>query len=521
MATGSRIMPQINHVVYLILENRSFDNVVGWLYSDQGNQPAANIPSQSPTSYKGLVEGVQYNDPPQHDLLFLDDRGPQYVQKGATSCHVPKTDPYEPYEHVYRQLYGVGADPYNQNQPATAPMSGFLADYCSHLLVLTKAHALEMMQAYLPDQLSVLNGLAKNFSISDEWFSSVPSQTFCNRGFAGAGTSDGTVDNHYLGDRFTATTIWDTLHKKEAGLWKIFYQDGYLTSVCETQHLFKNLDNAAYKPYFKEMGTYSSHAQPGTFYGDAQAGTLPPFSFLEPLWYHGMNDLTKNGNSYHPPAHLASAETFVKQVYDALTSNQTTWEKTLLIITFDEHGGCYDHVSPPQATPPGLPEPYPNKYGFKFDRFGVRVPTLLVSPYITPQTVFRSGKPIPYDHTSTIATILKWQGIEPTSCAMGDRVAMAPTFEGVLGSTIVQPYPPPEVQVASWCESSKTDLAPEDQPLNSLQEDLLGLLVQNISGGRLEAGDDETNKVVADILTNCKTHKDLATYVEAYKTTQA
>jgi phospholipase C len=511
-------MSQIDHVVYLMLENRSFDNVVGWLYADQNNIPGINIPPPPPhqkPSFNGLGKCKQSNLPP-HDLKFLHDHGPQYVQFGASNCHIPKTDPYEPYQHVYWQLYGTGTDPYNQEPPKPAPMSGFLADYSSHLDVISREHALEIMQAYTHDQLSVLNGLAKNYAVSDEWFSSVPSQTFCNRGFAGAGTSDGMVDNHYFFDRFKGKTIWDTLHEKQAGLWKIYYQDGYLTSVCQTQHLFENLDNPAYKPYFQHMGDYSKKAGSGTFFGDAQAGALPAFSFLEPLWYHGMNDMTRNGNSYHPPAELAPAETFVKQVYDSLTSHQAAWEKTLLIITFDEHGGTYDHVSPPRAAEPNLKENNPNKYGFKFNRYGVRVPALLVSPYISPQTVFRSGQSTPYDHTSTIATILSWQGIDPKTCNMGDRVATAPTFEGVLESTVVQATPP-EVAVADWCQSNDADVEPEDQPLNDLQKDLLPLLVYNISDLQLATDDEDNGKMVQDIIAKCKTHRDLSNYVAVYR----
>ena len=150
-------------------------------------------------------------------------------------------------------------------------------------------------------------------------------------------------------------------------------------------------------------------------------------------------------NSYHPPGEVAPGEAFVKRLYEALRGNQEYWEKTLLIITFDEHGGTYDHVPPPaHAAPPGLPgkPPLPGgEFGFGFDRFGVRVPTIMVSPWIEKNTVFRSltdddqiRPRTPYDHTSLIKTILNWDrfAIEVDESKFGARVAHAPGFESVL-----------------------------------------------------------------------------------------
>ena len=130
--------------------------------------------------------------------------------------------------------------------------------------------------------------------------------------------------------------------------------------------------------------------------------------------------------------------------------NSEYWDNTLLMVTFDEHGGTYDHVPPPSnATPPGLsgPPPLPGgECGFQFDRFGVRVPTIMISPWIKKHTVFRSltddiHRPqrngsyrTPYDHTSTLKSVLNWDrfGIQVDEKKFGGRVANAPTFESVL-----------------------------------------------------------------------------------------
>jgi phospholipase C len=120
-------------------------------------------------------------------------------------------------------------------------------------------------------------------------------------------------------------------------------------------------------------------------------------------------------------------------VYEALTANAAAWAKTLLIITFDEHGGTYDHVDPGWGAI--KPDIHQGPDGFQFDRYGVRVPTIMASPWIPEGTVFRepAGSAHPYDHCSLIAGILKWQGVDPATARLGARVAVAPTFESVLG----------------------------------------------------------------------------------------
>ncbi len=125
-------------------------------------------------------------------------------------------------------------------------------------------------------------------------------------------------------------------------------------------------------------------------------------------------------------------EVFVNQVYNALTFNAEAWQRTLLVITFDEHGGTYDHVDPGWGAV--TPDAHRGPDGFAFDRYGVRVPTLLVSPWVQAGTVFRSANPqVKFDHTSIIATVLTWCGVVPGDAGLGLRVAAAPTFDWVLG----------------------------------------------------------------------------------------
>jgi phospholipase C len=177
------------------------------------------------------------------------------------------------------------------------------------------------------------------------------------------------------------------------------------------------------------------------FYARAKAGTLPMFSYIEPKWGGGLSyDSSKQGNDYHPPTDVCPGEKLLYDIYTALRSNPSSWNKTLLIVTFDEHGGTYDHHAPAWgATNPGDPDSLNSS--FNFHLYGVRVPALLISPYVPPGTVFREplNSPFPYDHTSILATLLKWQGIDPLHASLWNRVSVAPTFEGVLSTKPVNP----------------------------------------------------------------------------------
>jgi phospholipase C len=167
---------------------------------------------------------------------------------------------------------------------------------------------------------------------------------------------------------------------------------------------------------------------------------IPQFCYVEPYWGYGMGDddgqdfWGLQGNDYHPPTWVGAAEHDLKELYEALKRSKQ-WDTMLFIISFDEHGGTWDHEPPPAAL---APDGHIGKSGFTFDRLGVRVPTILVSPYITPGTVFRAPSASLYDfnHTSIIKTILQWAGADDEFMAtMGQRVVHAPTFDAVLGDT--------------------------------------------------------------------------------------
>lgn len=178
-----------------------------------------------------------------------------------------------------------------------------------------------------------------------------------------------------------------------------------------------------------------------TFLQAAQTGSLPNFCYLEPFWgggkgvpYDESNWIGIQGNDYHPCAWIGPAENDLNELYQTLIRSPQ-WPEMLFIITFDEHGGSWDHVPPESALPP---DSSVGPSGFTFNRLGVRVPTILVSPLITAGTVFRAptGSAYDFDHTSFLATLCKWAGVDPASAELGARTAVAPTFEGVIGTTV-------------------------------------------------------------------------------------
>jgi phospholipase C len=415
------VMPQIETVVMLMLENRSFDNVLGWLHKE--GKPALAFPPGSPLQIDGI---------PDTAVNHVGDKSYRPAM-GTGSNRSPHFDPGEEMKHVQVQLYADG----NGNMPpgyfwAQEPtMSGFAYDYDA-----SYTNTGEIMGAYSAAQLPAMYGLARNYAVSDRWFCSVPTQTYPNRAFSVCGTSLGVeVNSEIIGyTTYQDTRTIFTLLNEVGVEWGI-YSGGLLAAGT----LSTTFNSATAYAFSNGIAQHTGRIYPSAAFGEAlRAGTLPKFSYLEPLWGGGAGYIGSDGflgvqgNDYHPPAWVGPAEYHLNALYNALTASPQ-WKNMLFIITFDEHGGTWDHVPPPTTVPP---DQHIGSSGFKFDRLGVRVPCILVSPFIPPGgMVFRSpdaGKD--FDHTSFIATLLKWVGIDPASADMGARVASAPTFEGVFSA---------------------------------------------------------------------------------------
>ena len=342
---------KIDHVIVLMLENRSLDNVLGWLYADQ--QPQLFMGADTTSVFRGLQTGSysnQYDDrviPATHGTTGAtghDGVPPQPIR-------VPGFDPGEAYAHVNQQLFGSPSAPTTKNPPSGTPaaMAGFAYDYDASYESWQQLD--QIMEAYTPAQLPILNGLAQAYAVSDAWHASVPTETNPNRAFSLCGTSLGRVDNTWDAvEQFKTKTIWNALPAGTS--WGIYYHDIWHDKQCYTQYTFPNCNDALADGKIESIDT---------FYAKARDGSLPRLSYLEPKWGYGMGKpdgsgfycgkilgktYGSQGNDYHPPTWMGPGEVFVNQVYEALVANTDKWQRTLLIITFDEHGGTYDHVDP-------------------------------------------------------------------------------------------------------------------------------------------------------------------------------
>jgi phospholipase C len=397
MHKNASLLAKVNYIVVVMLENRSFDHMLGFLYSSHNNVSPLGQP------YEGLT-GKETNPDKNGNAV-------QVYQLSATDPNVylmPGADPGEGYLNTNSQLFG------NQNAPnpiVPATNQGFVTNYDYTLSweasdksyhVVPGTQASWIMGMFTPVLLPVLSNLATGYAVCDHWYGSAPTETFPNRAFTHMATSQGhLVDS--TAKVFTAPSIFQALTTKNVS-WSVYGYD----SAPLTRGSVADITQAPESHF----GEYSD------FQNAVKQGTLASYVFLEPQWGN-------TGNSQHPNYSVAAGEAFLLDVYSTLRQSKL-WDETLLIVTYDEHGGCYDHVPPPENAVP--PDSSVGDYGFDFKRFGPRVPTVLVSPLIPAGTVYRTTSATPFDHTSILATLEKRFSVP----ALTKRDAAAPDVWGAV-----------------------------------------------------------------------------------------
>ncbi len=397
------ILPQIKHIIVVMLENRSFDNMCGWLYKPGTAQPSQFLPASSPQQFDGLKSS--FFNPVSEDYFNgqSTETYPVFDQSNATN--MPDPDPEEDFDDVTYQLFGPEA----ASPTPKWPNHGFVINYAK---TTGSNIPVQIMEPFSPAQVPVISALAMNYAISDAWFSSVPSDTWPNRSFFHAGTSNGNVVNGTIPNPFdwNVRNIFNVLEDIGAS-WQVYTDTVIVPSL--TGLMFPSL--WVHLDHFSHFDDFQS---------DCASGNLPQYSFLEPSFLVDPND-------EHPPHDVIAGELFLYNIWQAV-SQSPVWPETLLMITYDEHGGNYDHVHPPfgAATPDANSNP--GNEGFTFNRFGVRVPTILISPWIQAGTIFRSPTATPYDHSSMLATLRDWLQIPADKMLTSARIAAAPTFDQVL-----------------------------------------------------------------------------------------
>lgn len=448
-------MENIEHVVVVMFENRSFDNLLGWLYDNDTNPPKRNIPDKQPPTFAGL-KAKTYSNAVNGTPVFASCP-PSKWQSCGNANQVPTPDPQETFDNVTFQIYGKS--PIGPGDVAN--MSGFLGNYGT-----TDAGAAsvnQIMQSYGPQDAAVINGLASNFAVCDAWFASVPSQTWPNRGFVHTGSSDGHVDNDNL-EWYHIPTIFNILNDQGKS-WGIFYNSGVNSfTYLQFPYIGGFRDNVRQYSEFDDLCKAAANADP--------SDKLPSYSFVEPRFMASLFG-GDQPDDYHPPHNICRGEQFLAGVYQSIR-NSPYRDKIMLVVLFDEHGGCYDHVPPPTGAVAPQPGPVSRDGKFKFDRFGVRVPAIVVSSYVEPGTVFRANDgEAPYDHTSVLATLRDWLKLngDPSKFLPSPRIAAAPTLDRVLTRKAGNENKNwPDIQAT--CTIDGSDISP-NMVLNDVQRGLI------------------------------------------------
>ena len=412
----------IKHIIVLMLENRSFDHILGGTPKMRASYDLSGTNKHNSKRYvqqSGAARQVA-NDPVHETTDVL-------VQLGITS-NVP---PNGGFVQSYAQKYPNLADPS------------------------------EVMHFHDDGALPAIHSLAAAFTVCDHWYSSVPGPTWVNRLFALSGTSLGRVkmpngimnlNLHW----YDQPTIFDRLNEKSIE-WKVYFGDTPLSLLFVHQW---SPENAA------------RHHHMMAFYQDAagDADQFPPFAFIEPAY------MEPGANDAHPPHDIIGADSLVASVYNAIRKNDKLWNSSLLLLLCDEHGGFYDHVAPPNTAIP--PDHHNEEYDFK--RYGVRVPALLISPYVG-NGVFSDL----LDHTSLLRYLQdKWALND-----LGARTAKANAFKDALNMASQ-----PRSDTPARVDSSTQSVTKPAAALDALNEHQSALVAMSHN---LESITDEDPNLVA------------------------
>jgi phospholipase C len=377
------------HLVVLMLENRSFDHMLGLLRS---------------STY--AIEGL---DGSETNPSAIDGAPPVPVTPDARTVHDLNPDPGHDFINVNVQIFG------NPDGIVAGPrMQGFVQDYA---LVCNNAVAGDkIMKCFTGTTLPVLSFLAKQYAVCDHWFSSVPGPTIPNRLFAHGAQSVGSLTQDSIAAPSMLKTIFEVINDPANPETYRIYTAGASVLLA---NLYLTHHQGGFHPYSE-------------FRSDCLNGDLPAYTFIEPSY----DDDPANGEyatSQHPDFPVDEGEGLIAEVYEALRDSPL-WESTLLLIVYDEHGGIYDHVTPPDLVPdPAFPAVPPSiDPPFAFDRLGVRVPAVFVSPYIKAGTIIKRQ----FDHCSIVATVRKLFCLD--KAPFNWREAHAATFDDVLNLPINQ-----------------------------------------------------------------------------------
>lgn len=431
-----RIEGPIKTVVVLVMENRSFDHMLGWLKRLNPEIDGVTGREWNP---------LNASDPNSERVYFRDDA--EFIDP----------DPGHSFQAIREQIFGG-----NDSSADPAPMNGF----AQQAERMEGGFSKTVMSGFRPEIVSSFTSLAMEYGICDRWFAAVPTSTQPNRFYIHSATSHGEMSNvkKDLVEGFPQKTIFDSI--EESGLsYGIYYQNIPATLFFQNLRRLKSVKN-----FHKFELSFKRHAK---------EGKLPNYVVVEQRYF----DLRAcPANDDHPSHDVYRGQMLVKQVYETLRASPQ-WNEMLFVITYDEHGGFYDHVPTPVKNvpnPDGM-DGHISEYSFSFDRLGVRVPTIFVSPWINKGTVLHGPDgPTPFsqfEHSSLPATVKKLFNLQSDFLTMRD--AWAGTFESILFERETPRTDCPE-KLPSPMWPLRHSPPDEDRKLSEFQEELVVLASQLI-----------------------------------------
>jgi len=473
----------IEHVFVLMLENRSFDHLLGF-----SGITGVDAVTEAPTKINGLI-GTESNS----------FNGQTYVVSSGADYRMP-TDPGHEFPDVLRQLCGPAATYQSGGPYPPIDNSGFVASYVAS----GGQDPGEIMKCYLPQQLPVQDALAREFVVCDNWHASMPGPTWPNRMFVHAASSRG------LDHSPTTAEIaeWEAIDG-------LSFRNGTIFDALQTKGIQRRLYGGDDFPIVAALK--GIHLDDIRHYSDfaadlAQADYPDGYIFIEPS-YDVLHDY-KDGTSQHPLADATRGEALIKATYEAIR-NSAAWESSLLIVTWDEPGGFYDHVSPPEAPAPGDTEPGAeyNQYGFTFQRYGPRVPAIVVSPLIPKNLIDHRI----YDHASIPATLEALWGLNP----MTARDARANRLDSLVTLRAARNDAPAKLPVpansggalpAFRAPSKAVDQTPASHPDEDVNKGNLPAVLHSAMGQDLAISPDRRPAIVARV-ASIKTRTEAMQYL--------
>jgi phospholipase C len=369
-------LAQIDHIVVVMMENRSFDHMLGYL----------SLPASLGGRGRDDVDGLR-----GPDTNYNEHAGQRY-----------------PIHHLAQtQFDGEAEDPDHSGPSVDEQLSNGGQGYVDNFAKYSAAMAQKLgvpvpdpglvMGYYDSEDLPVYDHLAAEYCVVDRWFSSVPGATWPNRLYAMAGQAAGSRSDISV-PIYALPTFIRYLDEAEVP-WRWYSFDPGTLRAADPEYRLSHHDNFAYVDARKlsiREEVIGKLTEKGSFLDDVAAGDLPAVSWIDPH-FKDLRVLGPDSNDDHSPSDVIAGQDLILTIYHALSANAALWAKTLLVIVYDEHGGFYDHVAPPAAT-----DDHPD-----FQRLGVRVPALLVSPLVAAGSTSTAllGPDFHFDHTSIMKTI--------------------------------------------------------------------------------------------------------------------